>query len=151
MRYTFNGESVNSTIIDICDSVIESITVQDRCIYVLFESGFSVIRQNAQCQYQKGYLEIFDCAPEDFKCYLFKREASSDGAQLFGKPLSLVDLSEMLESEGRKIELYLVLSNNNTIQLRGVLLPYNRFGLSDTIVIELQTDSDLSLKWNSFQ
>ena len=57
----------------------------------------------------RGYIELLDCDADEFNCHIIHRESTPYGARLYGEPVSLIELANILDTEDRKIEIFLEL------------------------------------------
>lgn len=147
MKYTYDNFPYSPKRFSICDAQIDEIICTDNTIRFVFTKGFSVIvNDNAELT-STGYVELSDCSADEINCHVIRREPTPVGARLYGEPISLTELSNILNLEGRKIEIYLELYDFNYLYWRGVLLPYKTDSLSDNIVIETSGCFPLSYFW----
>ena len=133
--------------VSICDSRINSIICSDNAIRFVFPKGFTIISDGKSEKSSTGSIELLECDADEFICHIFKREASPFGARLYGEPVSLRELSELLNDEGNEIEVFLELYDFNYLYWRGVLLPYKEHGLSDNVVIEFNGQIQANYLW----
>ena len=133
--------------VSICDAQINEIICFENSVRFVLSDGFSVISCDEEERCSRGYVELGNCDPDEFSCYVVRREATSSGARLYGEPLSLIELSNILKFEKRKIEVYLELYDFNYLYWRGVLLPYKEEGLSDNVVVETNGVFPMTYFW----
>ena len=131
----------------ICDAQIDRITYGSNTVRFFFANGFQRVENNELIRTKNAYIELGNCAVDNFSCVVFKRTATEKGAELYGQPLSLEEIGIMLSDDERKIEIYLELYDFNCIYWRGVLLPYNPVGLSDRIDIEISGQVSITYYW----
>lgn len=136
MKYTYEEFPHAPKKFCICDCHIDAIDCMPDKVRFVFSKGFSVISGDELEESSSGYIELSDCDAGEFSCYIIQRESTPRGARLYGEPVSLNELADMLKFEKRKIEIFLELYDFNYFHWRGVLLPYKKDGLSDEVVIE---------------
>ena len=131
----------------ICDAQIDAINCLNSTIRFSFSSGFSVISRDRVVASSRGYIELLDCDADEFNCHIIHRESTPSGARLYGEPVSLIELASILDSEDKKIEIFLELYDFNYLYWRGVLLPHKAKGLSDNVVIETSGCFPMTYFW----
>ena len=136
MKYTSKKFPHSPKGLSICDAHIDAISCSENMVRFIFFEGFSVITGDTVKKTSKGYIELLNCNADEFSCHIIQRKSTPAGAELRGKPISLTELAELLDS-GKKIEVFLELYDFNYLYWRGVLLPHKRKGLSDNIVIQI--------------
>lgn len=134
----------------ICDAHMDAISFSTGSIRFVFSKGLSKVTCDEVETEGKGYIELMDCDAEEFSCYFVQREPTSAGAQIYGKPISLVELANMLSSEESKIEIFLELYDFNYLHWRGVLLPHKNGNLSNHIIIETSGRFTMICCWDDF-
>lgn len=147
MMYSYEKFPCSPKKISICDAQIDKINCSHNTIRFLFPKGFSVISCDRVDVCSRGYIELLDCDADEFNCHIIHRESTPSGARLFGEPVSLIELASILDSEDRKIEIFLELYDFNYLYWRGVLLPYKTQGLSDNVVIETSGCFPMTYYW----
>ena len=147
MEYVYKNLPYIPKKVSICDAQIDTIICSDNSVRFVFTKGFSVIfdGKSEKCSY--GYIELSDCEADEFECYIIHRDPSPVGAQINGEPISLAELSNMLEQEDSKVEIFLELYDFNFLYWRGVLLPHKAQGLSDHVIIEASGRFAMTYWW----
>lgn len=143
----YEAPSYFSKKISICDCQVDAIECFDTTIRFVFSKGFSVISHDKVVKSASGYIELSGCDSDEFNCYIVHRTPSPSGAQLYGEPISLIELANILSSEDRKVEIFLELYDFNYLYWRGVLLPHKEQGLSDNVVIETSGSFRMTYFW----
>ena len=122
--------------VSLCDVHIDEIICMENAVRFVFNSGFFLVEDNKSIQTKTGYVEFGECNTDEFICHIVKRIPTQSGAQLFGTPVSIFELSRLLSEGHKKIELFLELYDSEFMYWRGTLLPHKQCGLSDNVVIE---------------
>lgn len=131
----------------ICDAQITAIACEKSVVRFIFDKGFFVTEDGKSNLASTGYIEFCNCDSEEFSCHIMQRKATQYGATLYGQPISLNELANLLEKENHKVEVFLELYDYNYLYWRGVLLPYKDDNLSDNIVIEIAGSFPVSYFW----
>lgn len=148
MMETFENISQSiSKNFSLCDAEIDEILIDNHSIKFCFSRGFYCIENEKVILSKKAFIRFNMCDASDFTCHIFKRVATAKGAELYGKPYSLEEISDSLRTKGRKIEIYTELYDFDFLYWRGVFLPYNMTGLSDRIDIELSAQVSVTYSW----
>ncbi len=131
----------------ICDAQIDEIICNENMVRFVFSKGFYVVEKNKVELTSKGDIEFLDCSSDEFICYILQREPTQLGAKVYGQPISLADLANMLIEKNQKIELFLELYDFNFLHWRGTLLPHKAEGLSDNVIIETSGCFSITYSW----
>jgi len=142
-----NFQSHTNRRISICDAQINTIVCTENVVQFHFFEGFWLIDNNQVSPTKAGYIELVDCNADEFNCHLIRRKATPKGAKLYGLPLSLNELNNLLTQKNRKIEINMELYDFNSLHWRGTLLPYKKRGLSDYVIIETTGCFPITYSW----
>ena len=133
--------------VSLCDAQIDRISFSNEAIRFHFPNGFRVEDGDAVVATKASYVEFYNCTAEDFFCTIVKRWPTKDGALQYGKPLSLVELGNMLGQKKKGLEVFLELYDWNYLFWRGSLCPRKKRGLSDWVVLELSDCFPIRFCW----
>jgi len=143
MEYTCKKFPFLEKEVSICDSQIDSIICSEDSVCFSFFSGFTMLFSGRAIRSTIGSISLHQCCADDFTCYIYRRKPTPFGARLLGKPITLQQLSDLLDNGKKKIEIFAELYDFNHLYWRGVLLPHKKYGLSDTITIEINGNFDV--------
>lgn len=133
--------------ISIHDKKITQIVCDEDSVEFQFKDGFNLIEGNSIHSTKTGCIKLSGCDFNDFSCCIIRRKSSRKGAKLYGRPISLEELGELLSKKGKSVEVFLELYDSNFLYWRGALCPYNKRGLSDWVVIETMDFFPMTYEW----
>lgn len=133
--------------VSIHDKKITAIECNEKSVVFHFANGFDLIDNDQVVSTKNGRIELRGCNSDEFDCHIIRRKTSRKGAKLYGKPISLAALGELLSQKEKTVEIYLELYDVNFMHLRGELCPYKKHGLSDCVVIETMDFFPMTYYW----
>lgn len=136
--------------VSIHDKQLSNILCYENSVRFIFNDGFDLIENGQITRIGKGYIELKGCNSDDFSCHVIKRKTTKKGSKLFGKPITLEELSGILSDKRKTIEIYVELYDTNRFYWRGELHPYKKlFGkeLSPLVTIETMDFYPMVYSW----
>lgn len=133
----------------LCDHIIDRITITSEAVTFSFPNGFSLLNDKEMIISGSGSVRVIGCSPQEgINCWIIRRRATKQGAKLYGKPVSLSKLSELLEKKKLKIEIFCEMYEQHRLYWKGVLLPSNNLRLSTLVIFESVNDYKIEYSWN---
>ena len=132
--------------ISLHDCKITGIKIEANQVVFQFDDGFMLVENQNGNYVKPARIVLHGCTPDDFSCYIIKRESSQYGARLKGDPIPFEKLSTMISSE-KSIEIITELYDSNFMHFRGALYPYEGDTLSTHIVIETNDFFQMTYWW----
>lgn len=146
MQYTYHEyPSFREHRFSIYDMCVDRIACGEDTVEFCFPDGFYLIENGQLVRTGRSSITLH-CNEDEFFCHVIHRTATPAGVEYHGIPLSLTELSHLLEA-GRKIELYQELFGYECLYWRGALLPYNQEGLTDQVEMELCGNFAMTYTW----
>lgn len=137
--------------ISLHDSIVDTIRITEDRIELIFENGFYILNvlPDGAVSSKGAKLVIYNFEDiENVSCKLFKRFKSPFGAKIIGKEIDINSISSKLKNKKLKVSIVDELRGHNHIYLRGTILPYKKYGLSDMIIIEIRGPLEVEYLWN---
>lgn len=133
---------------NLCDCFIERISVDANAVVFHFREGFSVIEGDTINYTHSGQVRILGLEADDLSCWIIKRKATRQGSKLYGKPISIEKLAQLLERKNLQIELFAEMYEAYRFHWRGTLHPSSHRRLSTLVVLETTADFELEYIWD---
>ena len=132
----------------LCDCFITHISIEADAVVFHFCEGFSVIEGDAIHHTHSGQVRLSGLEADDLSCWIIKRKATRQGSKLYGKPISIEKLVQLLERKNLQIELFAEMYEAYRFHWRGAFCPASRRRLSTLVVLETTADLELEYIWD---
>lgn len=132
---------------NLCDCLIERISVMPDSVVFHFCEGFSVVEGMCVRHVHSGQVQMLGVKPDEISCWIIKRTATKRGAKLCGKPISIEELSQLMERKKLQIELFAEMYEAYRLHWRGTFHPSGHRKLSTHVVIETISEIKLEYIW----
>ena len=134
--------------ISLHDKELSAIDIELDSVCLRFRDGFDLIEDGQLKHFPSGRMILNGCPEGEVNCYIVDRTACESGMRFQGRELSMSELACMLRQETVSVEIFKEIYNDDTIHLRGEMLPYAQEGLSVLVVIETAGWFPITYEWD---